>query len=142
MDRNLDIDWELKMKHDTTEILSNSLHISIIPSLSDAWCQLSLCCSSCAYIIWLNITSWRVSITETVLVIKWFSLVRKWTRAALNDKTKRTSSFRFRTRAFRFLDRMIDSEGDGKWAGYEEWDDENLRNSDRRRHRCHKWNLL
>ena len=96
----------------------------IIILLSRAWWQLSWCCSFFSYIIWLNGASWRVSVTETELVIKGFPLVWKGTRAALNgNRQKELTQFNSELGLFVSEPRSIGSGGDKLKVGSENFDD-------------------
>ena len=103
----------------------------IIPSLSGTWCQLSWSCSSCSYIVRLNCTSGRSSITGTELVRKGFPQVRKGTRAALSGYSqKEISQFDLELGLFVSKPGPIGSGGDGLRVGTEACDDQNTANGD------------
>ena len=117
--------------------------LNIIPSLSGAWCQLSWSCSFCLYIIRLNCTSGRSSITGTELVRKEFPLIRKETRAALYGyNQKELAQFDLEQGFFVSWPELIGSGVDGLRVGTKACDDQNTANSDRWKRRCQKRNLL
>ena len=116
---------------------------NIIPSLSGAWCQLSWSCSSCSYIVRLNCTSGRFSITGTELVRKGFPLVRKGTRADLSGYSqKKLAQFDLELGLFVSEPGPIGSGGDRLRVGTEACDDQSTANGDGWKRRCQKRNLL